>query len=284
MKSLFEPKIRIVWAMLSALCLLYSAMVFLVHSGTFSFIIWVAGAAFFAACYFFTGKNRWSRVPALLRYIVYAVLGVSLSVFVVCEAAILSHFFDKGEENLDYIVVLGAQMRDYGPSVIYRYRLQKAAEYLEENPGTICITTGAKGSNESISEGEGGRDYLISLGVDESRIIVETESTTTGQNIENALAIIREGRDSGALKSDSDKRGDNSLAQDQSDNISDLKIGIVTNGFHVFRGVHIAKKLTDAEICGVAAYMQPQYIPNNMVRECFGIIRDFCIGPVMKNQ
>ncbi|WP_026669046.1 YdcF family protein [Butyrivibrio sp. AE3006] len=251
MKSLFEPKIRIVWAMLSALCLLYSAMVFLVHSGTFSFSIWVAGAAFFAACYFFAGKNRWSRVPALLRYIVYAVLGVSLSVFIICEAAILSHFFDKGEENLDYIVVLGAQMRDYGPSVIYRYRLQKAAEYLEENPGTICITTGTQGSNESISEGQGGKDYLISLGVDESRIIAETDSTTTGQNIENAFAIIGE------------------------DNISGLKIGIVTNGFHVFRGVHIARKLTDADVCGIAAYMQPQYIPNNMVRECFGIIRDF---------
>ena len=271
MKSLFEPKIRIVWAMLSALCLLYSAMVFLVHSGTFSFIIWVAGAAFFAACYFFAGKNRWSRVPALLRYIVYAVLGVSLSVFVVCEAAILSHFFDKGEENLDYIVVLGAQMRDYGPSVIYRYRLQKAAEYLEENPGTICITTGAQGSNESISEGQGGKDYLISLGVDESRIIAETDSTTTGQNIENALEIIGRNRVSSGLEEDTES----TQVQNQNADISGLKIGIVTNGFHVFRGVHIARKLTDADVCGIAAYMQPQYIPNNMVRECFGIIRDF---------
>ncbi len=53
-----------------------------------------------------------------------------------------------------------------------------------------------------------------------------------------------------------------------------LRIGIVTNGFHVYRGVHIAKKMTDAEICGIAAYMQPQYLPNNLVRESFGIIRD----------
>jgi uncharacterized SAM-binding protein YcdF (DUF218 family) len=53
-----------------------------------------------------------------------------------------------------------------------------------------------------------------------------------------------------------------------------LRIGIVTNNFHVFRGVHLAKKLTDHEICGIAAYTIPWYLPNNMVRECFGIVRD----------
>ena len=53
-----------------------------------------------------------------------------------------------------------------------------------------------------------------------------------------------------------------------------LKVGIVTNNFHVFRGVHLAKMLTDDEVCGIAAYTVPWYLPNNMVRECFGIIRD----------
>ena len=125
-----------------------------------------------------------------------------------------------------------------------------------ENPETICITTGGQGSNESVSEGEGGASYLTSLGVPASRIMVETKSMTTPQNIANALEMIEESRDSD----------------------EGLRIGIITNGFHVFRGVHIAKGLTDANICGIAAYMQPQYIPNNMVRETFGIIRDFVTG------
>jgi hypothetical protein len=78
----------------------------------------------------------------------------------------------------------------------------------------------------------------------------------TEENIINALEIIEADKGS----------------------VDDLRIGIITNGFHVFRGVQIAKKLTGAEVSGIAAYMQPQYIPNNMVRETFGILRDFFAG------
>ncbi len=257
-KGLFTPRIRGLWFILAVLCLLYSAMVYMVGSGTFSFVIWLVGAAFFGICFFFAGKGRWMKVPSGLRIATYSVLGVATFIFLVCQIAILSHFFDKGEKNLDYIIVLGAQMRDSGPSVIYRYRLQKAGEYMQENPETICITTGGQGSNESVSEGEGGAKYLVSLGVPDSRIMVEHESMTTPENLINALDMIEQ----------------------ENGSTEDLRIGIITNGFHVFRGVHIAKGLTDANICGIAAYMQPQYIPNNMVRETFGIIRDFLAGGI----
>lgn len=246
------------WLALAVLCFLYSIMVYMVGSGTFSFVIWLAGAAFFGACFFFAGKGRWQRVPKPLRGAVYVLIAAGAAVFLACQLAILSHFFDKGEKDLDYIIVLGAQMRSSGPSVIYRYRLEKAREYLEENPGTICITTGGQGANEAMSEGEGGKGYLVSLCVDEARIQAETTSMDTAANIVNALDIIRE------------KEG----------STDDLRIGIVTNGFHVFRGVQIAKKLTDAEVCGIAAFMQPRYIPNNMVRETFGIVRDFLAGKI----
>ncbi len=251
----FRPRIRILWILLSLLCLAYSVMVFLVNSGTFSFAIWLVGAAFFAICYFFAGKSRWCRVPGWIRISVYTLVGAVVMVFAICASAILTDFFDEGEKNLDYIIVLGAQMRDEGPSVIYRYRLEKAAQYLLDNENTICITTGGVGVNEHISEGAGGRDYLIKLGVPVERIITEEESKETAGNIENALSLIGEPTD-----------------------MEYLCIGIVTNGFHVFRGVHIARKLTNANVCGIAAYMQPQYIPNNMVRECFGIIRDLIQG------
>ncbi len=247
---------KYLWMVLSLLCLVYSAMVYMVGSGTFSFVIWLAGAAFFGICFFFSIKGRWAAVPKGFRYASYIVITLIAAIFLTCQMAILSHFFDKGERDLDYVIVLGAQMRSSGPSVIYRYRLQKAGEYLEENPNTLCITTGAKGKNEPVSEGEGGAEYLISLGIEGSRILVESASVDTSQNIQNALRIIEE------------KEG----------STESLRIGILTNGFHVYRGVHIAKGLTDAEVCGIAAYMQPQYIPNNMVRETFGILRDLLTG------
>ncbi len=250
--ELFTPGIRILWGLLAACCLVYALMVYRVGSGTFSFVIWLAGGVFFGLLFFLAGKGRWGRVPKGLRRTAYVFLALMFGIFAACQAAILSNFFDRGEKDLDYVIVLGAQMRSTGPSVIYRYRLEKAEAYLEKNSGTICITTGGKGNNEIVSEGQGGADYLIKLGIAEERIEAETESRDTVENIKNALTIIEQREGS----------------------TENLRIGIVTNGFHVYRGVHIAKKMTDAEICGIAAYMQPQYLPNNLVRESFGIIRD----------
>ncbi|SDB45951.1 YdcF family protein [Butyrivibrio sp. INlla16] len=246
--------IRIIFLTLTAICLIYSVSIYLVASGTFSFVIWLAGAAFFAFLWFVSGKERWNKIPKALRIVMTSVIAIGVLIFIICEGMILSHFNDKGEENLDYIIVLGAQMRDFGPSIIFKYRLDAARHYLEKNPGTICIVSGAQAANEPVSEGEGGRDYLISLGIPENRVIAETEAVDTTENIAYSLEMI----------------GDEALEKD-------LKIGIVTNNFHVFRGVHLATSMCDEEICGIAAYTRPWYLPNNMVRECFGIIRDFRI-------
>lgn len=56
--------------------------------------------------------------------------------------------------GLDYIIVLGAQVRKDGPSPVLKYRLDKAVEYLNENPDTVCIVSGGQGSNEPWSEAE----------------------------------------------------------------------------------------------------------------------------------
>ena len=43
----------------------------------------------------------------------------------------------KPVKNLDYIIVLGAQVKESGPSVILRYRLDRAVSYLKENDNTF---------------------------------------------------------------------------------------------------------------------------------------------------
>ncbi len=244
---------KIVFFILMLGCLIYSVSIYMVGSGTFSFMIWIAAAAFFVLAFFFSGNGRWLKVPVALRKTSYCLMTVVLVILITCFAAMASHFWDKGEKDLDYIVVLGAQMRDYGPSIIFKYRLDAAYTYLSENPDTLCIVSGGQGANESISEGDGGKEYLVSRGIASDRIIAETKAMDTNENVRYSLDIMRQA-------AGSDKQ---------------LKIGIVTNNFHVFRGVHLAKKLTDDEVCGIAAYTVPCYLPNNMVRECFGLIRDF---------
>jgi len=238
----------LVYALLAILSLLYSVAVYMVGSGTFSFTIWIFAAIFFGFLYIMEKKSLWLKVPKAVRYVFRIIVAIGFAVFVICQGCILTQFFSNGEPGADYIIVLGAQMKDWGPSVVYKARLDSAIEYLNDNPDTKVIVTGGQGANESVSEGEGGKKYLFEQGIAEDRIIVESASLDTDQNISNALNLVEV--------------------------TEDMKVGIVTNNFHVFRGVMIAKRYTDADVTGIAAFTEYQYLPNNMVRETFGILKD----------
>ena len=56
------------------------------------------------------------------------------------------------------------------------------------------------------------------------------------------------------------------------------RVGIVTNNFHVFRSVAIARKQGLADVCGIAAPSTAFYLPNNLFREVFGITKDALWG------
>ncbi|MCR5403920.1 MAG: YdcF family protein [Butyrivibrio sp.] len=244
---------RFIFIILMLICIIYGVSIYMIGSGTMSFTIWLALGAFFGLAFYVSASGKWMEVPPLSRKVIYGIILTMTLFAVMCSIMMFSHFNDKGEIDLDYIIVLGAQMRKNGPSRIYQYRLDAAYEYMKNNPRTICIISGGKGHDEPVGEGIGGRDYLVAKGIDPSRIIAETEATDTIENIEYSLKLI----DRKALGGDGKAR-----------------IGIVTNSFHLFRGIHIAKKLTDDKICGIAAYSSPWYLPNNMARECFGILRD----------
>ena len=158
---------------------------------------------------------------------------------------IFSHFYDTGENNPEYIIVLGAQMREHGPSRVLRYRLDRAVEYLYEHPDAICVVSGGQGKNEPCSEAEGMAAYLEEQGIEKDRILLEPDSKTTSQNIQNSMNLIPQ----------------------------DAAIGIITNNFHLFRALQTAKKEGLTNISGIAADSSPLYLPNNMLREFLAEIK-----------
>ena len=244
--------IRYLFLALMLLSLIYSVSIYMVGSGTFSYLIWIFSAIVFGLLFYLSGNGRWMKIPFRIRCAGYLTIGLAAIFFIICFIAMVSHFNDKGEDDLDYIIVLGAQMKGESPSTIYKFRLDAAYDYLIKNPKTTCIVSGGKGMNETVSEGDGGREYLISIGIDKERIIAETEARDTVENILFSKEIM-----------------------DRSSGTDNLRIGIVTNNFHVFRGIHLAKRYMENKVYGIAAYTVPWYLPNNMVRECFGILRDF---------
>ena len=58
------------------------------------------------------------------------------------------------------------------------------------------------------------------------------------------------------------------------------RVGIVSNNFHVFRAVRIAGKAGYENVYGIAARGEPFLQCNNMMREFFGVMKDFLMGNI----
>lgn len=232
-------------------CFAYCGVVFMLRSGSRFYLIWAAGGICLVALACMLHFGIWDRIPSLLRRIFYIFVLISAVLFVIVEGCIISRYRDKGRENLDYIIVLGAQMKPAGPSAVLKFRLDAACEYLLANQETVCVVSGGQGRNEPCSEAEGMYQYLVEQGIEPERILKEDQSTDTSENIAYSAALI----------------GD-----------MDSSVGIVTNNFHVFRGVHLARAAGFQDVCGIAARSNVYFQLNNMVREFFGIMKDFVFG------
>ena len=55
---------------------------------------------------------------------------------------------------------------------------------------TIFIPSGGQGKDETISEAEAMRNYLVENGINEEDIIIENKSTSTLQNLKFSKKII----------------------------------------------------------------------------------------------
>ena len=162
-----------------------------------------------------------------------------------------SAFSVKGEQQLSYIIVLGAQMKQSGPSVVLEKRLCRAYTYLTENPETLCVLSGGQGSNEPVSEAQGMYDALVKKGIDPKRLILEDQSTNTVENLRFSRKLIPQ---------------------------EVQKVGIVTSNFHVYRSLRLAKQQGFLDPVGISANSGVYFLPNNVLRECFGIVKDRLYG------
>ena len=112
-------------------------------------------------------------------------LGLGLILFGALEIVIAVHSQDRVMEDPqpEVMVIFGCQMRQDGPSILLRDRLDTALDYWEEHPDIKIIVTGGKGDDEHISEAQGMYDYLTAHGVDGENIYMEDQSRNTWQNI-----------------------------------------------------------------------------------------------------
>lgn len=115
------------------------------------------------------------------------------------------------------VIVLGAQVYSAERmGVSLTGRVEKAYEYLSENPEAQCIVTGGQGSDEPCPEALTQRNVLVNKGIDKNRIYMEDESKNTRENLNFAMAIARQ------------------------ENLG-TEFVIVTQSFHMYRALMLAE-------------------------------------------
>lgn len=123
------------------------------------------------------------------------------------------------------IVVLGAAEYNGRPSPVYKARLDHAFELEERGLAPLIITTGGRGGDPKFTEGGVGSDYLVQRGVAARKILAETRSETTYENVKDVARLLK-------------KRGITSCIA-------------VSDGFHLYRVILIFSSF------GITAYGSP---------------------------
>lgn len=195
-----------------------------------------------------TSARRLKRVFTTLLCVGLVLVGIT-------EFFIIKASLGEPKERCDYAVVLGAKVRESGPSASLWDRIYGARDYLEAHPEVIAIVSGGQGPEEPMTEAKAMADALVELGIDKDRIWLEDKATSTWENLNFALNLIEERTGS-----------------------RPEKIGIISSEYHLFR----ASLFADA--CGVESVLIPAQTSvftqriNHFMREVAGVWHYLILG------
>ncbi len=231
----------------AVLCLLYYFMIVFYAGITADFAwIWIFAALFLIAlrqilC--FVGAHP-GVIPVWILRAGLVLLAAGAAFFLLQAAQVAGGMFRKKEPDLDYVIVLGAQVKGEKPSRALRKRLDCAYKYAVENPRTKLILSGGQGSGEDITEAECMRRWLTEAGLEPDRLLLEDRSASTRENLEFCRRLYHPEK---------------------------ARTGILSNNFHICRALILARDMGYTEVFGIPAHSDPWMQPHYIVREVFAL-------------
>ena len=204
------------------------------------------------SCYRPYEGKRWP----LWRKAVLALLLAGALAFGALFGAVMYGAYDhiQGEPRL--MVILGCQVKPWGPSVLLQDRLDTALDYWREHPELPIVVSGGQGSDEPISEAQCMYDYLTEQGVPGEQIWREAHSRNTFQNFKETARLLEE-------------RGMEP---------EETRILVVSNGFHLTRARMLADRNGFAHVSTLAAPSSdlPARV-NSYVREAPALLKSWLL-------
>lgn len=190
-----------------------------------------------------------TKAGKIIEILLAAVIGIILTLAAVTYGCILHAAAETAEPGAD-VIVLGCKVNGERPSLSLLYRMETALSYLEENTDSLCIVTGSRGKDEVVTEASVMHRWFLDNGIGEDRLIAEEKATDTQENLEFSKAILEERAAPGA------------------------RVAIVTNDFHMYRALRIARSL-GLNAVGISAKTPWWLYPTYVVREMYGILENW---------
>ena len=206
------------------------------------------GAIIAVYCLIGTFQKKHPEGTRVVRALFTTLMILGVTLFCVTGGLILHSSLSSPAPDCEYIVVLGAQVRDDGPSMSLWERIVAAKEYLEENPDTVAIVSGGQGGDEPITEAQCMYDELIKLGIPAERLRKEENATSTWGNLTYSLDII---------ETETGERP--------------TSVGVVSSEYHLFRAGLIAKAQGLTAVGIPAATHRASLKVNYFLREIFAV-------------
>lgn len=235
-----EDIIRILLLLLGAIFTVNAVLyAFFAHPNAGFFVTLGLGVIFLTTSIFW---NTFSVLPLWTRVAYYACILVLLTAILI---PLIFGTRSTVNHKEDAAIVLGAKLKgDQIPSVL-ALRLDKAIEYHRENPRALIILSG--GGDQTLSEGEAMKRYMLARGVSKDIILTEEQSANTREN----LAFCKE-----LLTARPEIR----------------RVAIITSGYHALRS-HLMAGNATLNATRLSASSPLYLLLPDLIRECMGLLR-----------
>ncbi|MCB5956318.1 YdcF family protein [Enterococcus sp. CWB-B31] len=162
--------------------------------------------------------------------------------------------FNRPKYNQQYIIILGAGLIEgKRVSPLLGSRIEKAIQFYQKQKKQTevppkLLMSGGKGDDEQLAESVAMKNYAVNLGIPESDILIEANSTNTLENMLFSKEIMEK-----------DFQG------------TDYHAIFSTNNFHLFRAGLFARK-ANIKADGIGSKTAFYYLPNAFLREFIAVV------------
>ena len=256
---------NILLIILGLISIAYDFILIAINPGTFwdivfSFThIWLAFGAYliFLGIYRIKTKHSfwiiWKRWIKLTFVSIASLCGV-IAIINLC--LILNPAIVSSDEQAEHVILLGGGIDKDGKlpeSVISR--VEKAAEYLNQHPDSICVVTGGTLKWLPYPEAPELKNQLVKRGVAAERILVEDQAKDTIQNFQLSCKMLSEYK--GVT----------------TEEILNTPTAVVTSHYHLRRSERLARRMGFNNIKGIPAGCPAIYIPHSYLREICAYVK-----------